>query len=476
MAAGDSPPRGEGTAVTSQVGTGLARVTIAAPKRRIDVALPEHVPLAELLPGLLRHAGDDLADEGEEHSGWALRRADGSILDAGRTLGAQNLRDGEVVHLVPRRVEWPELEYDDVVDAIASGSRRRGLAWSPRATRIAGLAISAAAVLVGLFLLAYAESQRALAGSIGLAVGFLLVIAGIVLSRAVGDSIAGAAIAAMGLPYAFTGGLLLLADDTSLLDLGAPHLLAGSAALLVASVIGLLGVVDVGRLFVAGTVAGLAGLLGALAGLAGAGTAPAAAVVVSVVVAMLPALPILSIRFGKLPMPTLPTSAEDLLKDEPSPPRPKIYAAVARADELLTGALFGSALVSAACAVLLIADGGVAAPLLAGVVGAAYLLRSRLFRTVRQRMPLMIAGVVILAALMIAAGLATPSLLLPALLPAVVVLAAVAALAGITYSGKAPSPQLGRWADGFDILLIVAVVPIACAVLGLYAYARGLAG
>ena len=43
---------------------GLARVTISAPSRRIDVALPEHVPLAELLPEVLRHAGEGLADDG----------------------------------------------------------------------------------------------------------------------------------------------------------------------------------------------------------------------------------------------------------------------------------------------------------------------------------------------------------------------------------------------------------------------------
>ena len=38
---------------------GLARVTINAPQRRVDVALPEHVPLAELLPEVLRHAGEE---------------------------------------------------------------------------------------------------------------------------------------------------------------------------------------------------------------------------------------------------------------------------------------------------------------------------------------------------------------------------------------------------------------------------------
>ena len=42
---------------------GLARVTISAPQRRVDVALPEQVPLAELLPEVLRHAGEGLADD-----------------------------------------------------------------------------------------------------------------------------------------------------------------------------------------------------------------------------------------------------------------------------------------------------------------------------------------------------------------------------------------------------------------------------
>ena len=58
--------------------TGLARVTISAPQRRVDVALPEQVPLAELLPEVLRHAGDGLADDGERHGGWVLRRTDGA--------------------------------------------------------------------------------------------------------------------------------------------------------------------------------------------------------------------------------------------------------------------------------------------------------------------------------------------------------------------------------------------------------------
>src|SRR3954468_11485462 len=46
---------------------GLARVTVNTPHRRVDVALPEQIAIAELLPELLQHAGEAFADEGERH-------------------------------------------------------------------------------------------------------------------------------------------------------------------------------------------------------------------------------------------------------------------------------------------------------------------------------------------------------------------------------------------------------------------------
>src|SRR4051812_42197042 len=103
--------------------TGLAPVTISSAQRRVDGALQEHVPLAELLPDLLRHAGEGLSDDGERHGGWLLRRTDGVALASGQGLFPQGVRDGEVLHLVPAREQWPELEYDDVVEEIAAGAR-----------------------------------------------------------------------------------------------------------------------------------------------------------------------------------------------------------------------------------------------------------------------------------------------------------------------------------------------------------------
>src|SRR6185295_4933985 len=142
---------------------GLARVTISAPSRRVDVALPEHVPLAELLPEVLRHAGEGLADDGEKHGGWLLRRTDGVALATAQGLFPQGVRDGEVLHLVPAREQWPELEYDDVVEAIAEGARRRGTVWTPASTRTATLL--GAAVLLGLGLVAVLAAAPDWAGA-----------------------------------------------------------------------------------------------------------------------------------------------------------------------------------------------------------------------------------------------------------------------------------------------------------------------
>lgn len=49
---------------------GLCRLTVRAPARTIDLAVPADVPVADLLPAVLGYAGDDLAEQGVEHAGW----------------------------------------------------------------------------------------------------------------------------------------------------------------------------------------------------------------------------------------------------------------------------------------------------------------------------------------------------------------------------------------------------------------------
>lgn len=460
--------------MVTQAGTGLARVALMAPKRRIDLALPEHLPLVGLLPAVLRQSDEEPSD-GAAHGGWTLRRQDGTVLDLARTLSAQNVHDGETLHLVPRRAEWPELMYDDLTEAVAAGARLRGRAWTPGATRLTGLVGAGILLALGLGAIISAASLGWLGGAAALLVAMVLLGAGVLLSRAMGDSVAGAVVAGLALPYALVGGAMMIGGGERIGLWGAPHLLLGSATLLLTAVIGMIGVGDGGRIFIAAI---FAGLLGALAGALAYGPLDAdgsAAVAVSLAVLLLPATPALAVRLGKMPMPVLPRNAADLVSDEPQPPRERVYQATARADEALTGMIFGSAAVIIAGLAALSASGGVSALLLSGVVTVACLMRARLVPTVRHRVPLLAAGFA--GALMVGLlGVADPVVRVLVLLPLVLVAGAFALGAGRTYSRRRPSPRLARLGDVGDIVLQLAIVPVACSVLGLYAFMRGISG
>jgi type VII secretion integral membrane protein EccD len=456
---------------------GLTRLVVFAPRRRLELAFPDQLPVTHLLPGLLRHAGEELADQGLAHEGWVLRRSDGSMLDPGASFAAQRVRDGEVVHLVPRRLEWPETTYDDIVDVIAAGARRRGARWAGGATRVAGLEFAGIALLVGLVTAAFAGPPWTVTAALTLGVAGALLVTGAVLSRAMADAAAGADVAAAAMPFAFLGGVLLLADE-SLLDVGAPHLLIGSALVVVTGLAGHLATGEHGRLFVAGMAMGAFGVVGAAMPLLfsifdGAGSA---ALIVSVLLLFSPMLPTIAMRVGRIPLPDLPRNPEDLVADTPQPDRRSVEMATARADEVLTGGLLGVAVATVVCLALLAADQQVTALLLAVTVSLAFLLRARFHIGVRHRVPLLFAGAAGLALVGVALGISGGEDQVLVTLPVVTVVALIALAAGLTYRRRPPSPKLGRWADILDVLLTLAVVPLAADVFGLYAYVRGLGG
>ncbi|MEO3927817.1 type VII secretion integral membrane protein EccD [Micromonosporaceae bacterium B7E4] len=457
--------------------TGLVRVTVAAPSRRIDLALPERSPLAELLPALLAHAGESLADAGVGSGGWVLRRVDGTALEPARTLTGHRVRDGEVLYLTHARTDWPELEYDDLVDAIATGSARIGGTWGPPHTRAAGLAVGALAAL--LCLVAVVRAGPPWSGPAWWALGAagLLLSAGVVAARAGGDAGVGVVSALVALPLAAAGGGLTLAGDRALTTLGAPHLLAAGAALLLASMVGLLGVVDRAALFVGSATVGLLGVVGGwlttLEALEGHETA---AIVASLGLAFSPALAPLSIRLSRVPMPVLPRVAADLMRDDPQPPRAAVYAAVVRADSLLSGMVGGLALVVAVCQVLLVREAGTATVVLVAVLTVGFLLRARLYPIGRQRVPMLVAGLAGAVCLVTGPLMADRSNLLTVTGPVLLLVGLVVALLAVWHATRRPSPYLGRYAELLEVLVVLAVVPVACAVLGWYGYVRGLGG
>jgi type VII secretion integral membrane protein EccD len=303
----------------------------------------------------------------------------------------------------------------------------------------------------------------------------VLTIVGIVLARAGADAGAGATLAGSGLLYAFAGGLVVSAPDVvSLTGLGAPHLLVGSASLVVFGVAGSIGVAAAQRVFIGAVGAGLVGGLAGLLCMVGMSPSGAAAVSLTLAIGLLPGYPLAASSLGKLPVPPLPERPEDILDDRPAPRRSVVFAAVARAHELLSGMLLAAAVVSFFATIVLVQSRGVAGELLCLAGALALLLRGRLFPTPVQRIPLLVSGLAGLTVLTVGLILRMPGpgRLLPALLIAFV--AGLVLTAGLLASRRAPSPYVGRIADLVDVLAIMALIPLACAVIGVFNAIQGI--
>ncbi|MGW4501783.1 type VII secretion integral membrane protein EccD [Micromonospora sp. NPDC004336] len=455
---------------------GLTRIVLLSPQRRADLAVPGYLPLVNLQPALLRHAGVGLADEGLAHHGWVLRRADGTLLDPNRSLTGQNVTDGETVMLAPQDQQWPEPEYDDLADAVAHEARLLGAAWSGGHTRRAGAAATAVALVGGLIVALRAGPDWTVGGT-GLVVLALVALAvAAVAARVLRD--AGTALLLCVASYAYLGlGAALL--GTGAARLGRPQLLVCGAALAWAAVAALIAVGTHRVVHVAVLGAGTLGAVGALLAMA---TTPAAAagIVAGVLLLGSPWLPRLAARQGGLPVPTVPNVGTEPPVDEPLPPPDRIAAVVARSDALLTSLLWSMCVALTGCAVVLAREDDVSARLLAAVVVVVCALRARAFVAVRHRLPLLAAalagGLGLLAYGWEGVDPAGRVRHVPLALAAVVLVAAAAYVAGRTYAVREPSPQLGRVADVTEYVLLALTGVLAVLVTGLVGYMRGLGG
>ncbi len=475
--------------------SGLSRLTIRTPRRSLDLAVPHQVPLAELLPEVLRRAGEAgnalalapvAADPARQAldgypaaayaGGWMLRRGDGSSLRGDLALAHQGVHDGDVLYLVPSHLSWPEPECDDMIEEVALVAGTRGRAWDVTATRLFSLAAAALVLLTGLGTLLTIGPYHTLSAPAAAVVTVILLGAGALLSRATGDGLAGAVAAGSALPYAAAFGLLFATADGAGPLWRADAVLVGAASLLFSSLVGALAVGHGLRVFAAGVTLGLVGLLGA--GLAIAVPAPhAAAILVPVALLGVGLAPSLALRLSRLPLPVVSASPQALAA-QTRPSRAEVLAAVTRGHELLVGSVTGVCLAALVCVAVLASAGEAATALLAGLAATALVFRSRQFPAVAARLPFLASGLLGLAltSARVAAGTGPAVRLLTFVLAfgAVVALLAVAASARRGADGR--SPYLGRVGDILDVLALVALVPVACAVLGLFGWVRGLSG
>ncbi|WP_433047830.1 type VII secretion integral membrane protein EccD [Dactylosporangium sp. CS-033363] len=455
---------------------GLSKVTIVAPQSRVDLALPADVPIADLLPTLLRYARPDLADDGVTHGGWVLSRLGGVPLDSSRTSAQLDIRDGEMLFFTPRAQAAPEVVFDDVVDAVATGTQERGGRWQAANARRFALGLGVAALLAGA-LVALAAGPPQLPGAlVALAVAVALVLTALIASRALSDSRSGVAFGLVGVVYGGIGGLLVLAGGRSLGDLTAAHVLVGGAAVAVFASLAAVAVADATQVFLAAAAVGVAICLGAAVDLVfGGSPAAGAAVVFALAFALLPATPMLAYRMARLPIPTVPNDPEELRADATTVDGQRVLAQSKRADDFLTAMLGWVAAVGLGAAVILAIGHTLASLILCSVLALLLLIRARWFLGLGQRLPLLIAGSAALGAVALAGFLETSAMQrLTLVLGTLIVLAVISVGYGLSGAGRRISPVWARVLDIIETVLIVSVVPLVLWVCDLYGWIRSI--
>jgi type VII secretion integral membrane protein EccD len=456
---------------------GLSRITLVAPRARVDLALPADVPLADLLPTLLGYASDSRSGEPVVPEAWALSRLGGVALDSSRTPAQLGVHDGELLYLRPRGGGPPMLVFDDVVDAVATATNERADRWRPATTRLFGLGLAVVALLGGAVLLLLTGPPQFASGLIGFGLAVVLLVVAVLLARASGDSRAGVAFAVMAMVYAAVGGLLTLAGDLPVAELAGPHILMAVTALFVVAVIAAVGVADAASLFLGTALTALA--LAIVAGIClifDAQVPAAAAIVATIAFGALPALPMLAYRLGGLPIPTVPMEPGDLKRDAEVVDGAMVLERSHRADGFLTGMLGCLSVIGAGAAVVT-SYAGWPGIMFAGLLGLLLMARARHFLSRTQRLWLLCAGAVALATCTVAIfGVVSQVQRLTILLAGIAALAAISAGYGLAKPGKARSPLWGRALDVLEVILILGLVPLAIWVSGLYSWIRAIRG
>ncbi|OIJ65668.1 type VII secretion integral membrane protein EccD [Streptomyces mangrovisoli] len=490
---------GTGTTAPSGTGTGFGfcRVTIVAPDSRIDVALPDDVPVADLYPEVLRLAQQSPAEGAPV--GYHLVRRDGTVLDSARSFAAQRILDGELLTLRPFSESLPPAVFDDVSEAVASAVTRDRALWNGELTRAAGLV--AGGILPALLAFVAWNSQvrhdmHSLQGILAAVTGILLTTVACVRARVYDDRGSAVALGLGALPNIAVAGSGLLALSAGQ-GIGRLQFLLACTAVLVAAVV--LTLVSPGGdgPFVAFVLASAIGLITTfIATLTDLRPIETAAICAPLSVCALAFLPGLSMRFARLPIGfEAPSTARGGYGEsgESAAQQPvdaeRVAAQARRGHELLVGLVGGCALVAVGASIVLGFSSNMWAQLLALATGVALLMRAHLFRYTAQVGATLAAGLAALVLLGLGLALNPPHTYFRDALQgdhtaldirSVWLAAAVAAAAalvtaiGLITPRRGVTPFWGRFLEIAESFVLLTLIPLALAVFDVYERARAM--
>ncbi|TDV47165.1 type VII secretion integral membrane protein EccD [Actinophytocola oryzae] len=454
--------------------TVFSRVTVVAPRTRIDVALPAGVAVADLLPMLLEMAKEATPDGGARHGGWCLAKLGESPLDPSRTLASLGVVDGELLQLRKRAENPPPPLYDDVVDAIAESTPDSYRPWTKQtANRIGYIAGTLALVLAAVAVLMTGPlfGGDALPAAIAAGAAAIVCVAvGATIARGYQAKTAGVLIAAAGgLPMAFVAGLYIVPGAT-----GRAGLLLACALVLIVSSASIMLIGAGVTVFVAAGSAGLIGVIAFAIGTLIAHPAPGiAAGTAAVSLAALSMLPRITIQLARLPLPNVPGNAEDLKEDSGFPDYRSIERRAGLAHEYMTGMIIGLGSATAISAIITASKADIWAVLTAISATLVLLLRARTYANGSQAIALLATGMFSAAGIMIGWLFATDTFgRLLWVFGSLVLIAAAALVLGVIFPEQRFSPPLRRTVEILEAVCIAVMLPLALAVMNLYGTLR----
>ncbi|GAA1676852.1 hypothetical protein GCM10009765_27710 [Fodinicola feengrottensis] len=436
--------------------TAYSRVTVVHGSRRVDLALPTELPVADVVPQVLRFC---LPETGaDQPQAWSLGRVGGKPIALAHSLTEEGVVDGDVLELRAAEVGGAEAYVEDVRDAVEDSVDAGDDLWANRTTQ--GFVLMAAGVAMAALPLLPAVREPHQAGSL-----LAAVLAAVLLGGAAWWAGRNTYVRAATVLVTVAAGWGGLAGWLLATWLGAGPVVAFGAALvyLTAIVVICRGLTSYATPHLAAcAVLVPAGLAAMVTSLAGGSIDDAVLVDMLLAILLTGALPRASIAVGGL------AAADFRLRNVARISEQELTDRVRQSTYLLTGSLTGAALVVAAGVGWLIRSTTVWGLLLLPVMGVLLLLRSRAFGRLRHVLPLRLGGAVVLAGVGLATGERTPGLqqwaAALAMIAALVVL--VIAALPVTPVTTARAKQVLNWVE---IAVVVAAVVLTVGASGVFA-------
>lgn len=423
----------------------LTRVTLVGPHRRADLVLPSDEPIGMLLPEIVAMIGSGPA---VAPRAYQLSMLDGRVLEPAVSMRRAGVTDGTLIRVDPVTEAAPAPIVHDVSDEVADDLAGRPGRWNAAARRWTATATVVAASALAAALAAPYLNPVAL-----VAAGAVLLIAGTTVA-VLGSPQPGVAVLLGGAAMASTVAPWVTSDWSGR---GALWALGAGFTVLAA---GLATGNHRAGSFGAGSVVALLGGWIAMA-VAALPAERAAAVMAVVSVAALGLLPRLAMMASGL------TRLDDRQADEEPVTRLAAASAVDSAHHGLALACVATAVSGAVAGWLLAAAGTGWTVTLACLVALALLLRLRAYPLTAE------VAVLVGAALVVVAGLVHRWVQAePELWWAGSAVAGAVAAVGLVVLGYQPRPHIlaraRQLADRLEGLVVVALVPVAVGVFGVY--------